>query len=1156
MPKYLYFLVFLVVSTTVCFSQERPNYKLLWEVTKRDEPSLKSYVFGTMHVQDERVFKFSDSVIPAIQNTDVFALEIDPTIVGDAVSEKLLEVKGDTNIYKEILSEEEYTRLSDKFYEINGYSFEDFSLSHPMMIESMLTPSIKKKNDKRTFLDVHLYGVANYFDREITGLEDVEDQFPEIDAIPKEELREAILELLDLDAEIAEKYHERLVEIYYSGSIEKMYYLMNGLYPIDAVMKKRNQKMVKSFDSIMQHKTIFAAVGAAHLPGNDGVLDLLKKKGYTVKAVPPTFNDPEFQYELIPKMETWKTNTYKEAGYGVQTPKMVVEVPIGPGIQSYTVADLYSGSSFNYFHIDYGKTGQPNNEEVIDKVIENQLVDEDSELIERSKIEHLGVQGTEVVLQVKGTYIRAQYFNRDAVLYAFLVESKFNEVRSKYSDAFFNSVQFFTVEKPVAVWKKREDVQGAYSVNIKGEVSDLSRITPSPENPAIEYEIYLYASRDEENKTLGLVRYNDQPLGYYINDMSVFDAQVKNILNSRGEVLGESQPITRDGIEGKVYDVLFSSNLNARAEVYFRGNRLYMILAQKLTPEEKISAEDPFMSSFKFEPYKELKLDSLVTLNESFQVKLPQRATKTEDVQFESYEAYEYNEGFNATDLVTGGSYLVQYIKVKPYTKAASLEKFYDDYSQQLLEYNDTIISSKNSMIGGLPSRQIIMHNKNTHVRQKMELLLDGQDLILLLAYVGDEELDRVDAYFKTFKKINNKATFKLSESKMDLIATHLRSGDSLQFEAAKGAFNYYEFDKKDEKTLAKLLKYSYPDDGEEYNVKNSIVNAIVSLEGAKAVKILSSFYKSGKAPNSTKVEILRILPSLETDKAYKTFFELLEKEAPLREKGASYGVFNGLNNRPKVVLDHIEQLNTFLAQDTYRDKILDTYTYIQRYDSIHGPKLNAYKKTMLSYFEEDARRYTDTLERKKSRHLTYGLISDYLYLVTTEETLTTGVRNALLTLANDVSTNSWLNIRALRMSIENNIEIAKSALTKRLEDKYSRFEVMETLLENNQKERIPESYFEKVNFAELSLYNHIGIDYDEYYPKQINYLGAFTHEDTPYLVFTFMYDEEDGAYLGVVEDQEIIFESFKQHTVHVNWNAYDIESDWQEEAIKILKEE
>ena len=186
---------------------------------------------------------------------------------------------------------------------------------------------------------------------------------------------------------------------------------------------------------------------------------------------------------------------------------------------------------------------------------------------------------------------------------------------------------------------------------------------------------------------------------------------------------------------------------------------------------------------------------------------------------------------------------------------------------------------------------------------------------------------------------------------------------------------------------------------------------------------------------------------------------------------------------------------------------------------------------------------------------LNYSLISDYLYLVGEEETLNSGIKNALVTLANDVRTNSWLNIRALRMTIENGIEIDKSALTKRLEDKYSRFEVMESLLENDLKERIPKRYFEKVDFAELSLYNHIGIDYDEYYPEQINYLGELTHKDVSYLVFTFTYDEDEEKYLGVVEDEKIDFESFKQNTVHVNWNEYATESEWKEEAIKVLEE-
>ena len=389
----------------------------------------------------------------------------------------------------------------------------------------------------------------------------------------------------------------------------------------------------------------------------------------------------------------------------------------------------------------------------------------------------------------------------------------------------------------------------------------------------------------------------------------------------------------------------------------------------------------------------------------------------------------------------------------------------------------------------------------------------------------------------------------------MDLIATHLKSGDSLQFTAAKGAFSYYEFDKKDEKALSKLLNRSYLDDAKEYNVKNNIIEAIVNLKGPKTLKTFTSFYKSDKATNSNKVKILRVLPALENDKASTTFFELLKKNAPIRKENESFGVFSGFNTKPQLVLDNMEQFISLMGEDNYRDKVLDMIVHLIKTDSVNAPKLKKSTEQMLSYFEKDALKYIDTLERKKSQHLNYGLISDYLYLADIQESPSLSTSNALVVLANDTSNNTWFKIRALILAIEKNIEVSVSSLNKRLDDKFSRYEIMQALIKNDQKDRVPKKYLEKKNFAELSLYNYTSSDYD-YFPNEIKYVGDLTHEDLPYLVYTFNYEDEETTYLGVVKNDEIDFEAFEQYNVYVNWNEYDTESDWQEEAITILNEE
>ncbi len=54
---------------------------------------------------------------------------------------------------------------------------------------------------------------------------------------------------------------------------------------LDLLLYSRNRKWAKTLDGLLPEKSLLIAVGAAHLPGKGGVIDLLRKEGYTVEPV-------------------------------------------------------------------------------------------------------------------------------------------------------------------------------------------------------------------------------------------------------------------------------------------------------------------------------------------------------------------------------------------------------------------------------------------------------------------------------------------------------------------------------------------------------------------------------------------------------------------------------------------------------------------------------------------------------------------------------------------------------------------------------------------------------------------------------------------------------------------------------------------------------
>ena len=86
----------------------------------------------------------------------------------------------------------------------------------------------------------------------------------------------------DLDAGFMNEYAEKLQDAYRRGDLDLMDSLDNLLEQSlgfrEKFMYRRNEIQANSIDSIIRHKSLFARVGAAHLPGSRGVIELLRKR--------------------------------------------------------------------------------------------------------------------------------------------------------------------------------------------------------------------------------------------------------------------------------------------------------------------------------------------------------------------------------------------------------------------------------------------------------------------------------------------------------------------------------------------------------------------------------------------------------------------------------------------------------------------------------------------------------------------------------------------------------------------------------------------------------------------------------------------------------------------------------------------------------------
>ncbi len=261
---------------------------LLWEVSGKGLAK-PSYVFGTMHLLCASDAILSDSLQYSISQAGKVYFEIDMDNMGELMGIfKYVRMKGDTKL-SDLLSPAEYERV--KQYFANNRTMIPLSMMErfkPYFIASMLSESKMPCETKNGMEEVILQAVKRE-KKEVRGLETVAFQASVFDSIPYADQAKELLKTID-SAGKEDSSTSRMLEVYRNqdlASIEKLTQEEGGGIGsyLDLFLYGRNAKWIPAMESAMKEGAVLFAVGAAHLPGNKGVLQLLKEAGYRLRPM-------------------------------------------------------------------------------------------------------------------------------------------------------------------------------------------------------------------------------------------------------------------------------------------------------------------------------------------------------------------------------------------------------------------------------------------------------------------------------------------------------------------------------------------------------------------------------------------------------------------------------------------------------------------------------------------------------------------------------------------------------------------------------------------------------------------------------------------------------------------------------------------------------
>ena len=266
---------------------ESPQYKsLFWEING-DSLAQPSYLFGTIHMIPKDSFFMPEGVKEKLESTKRLVLEIpldmNPmTMIAAAQGMIMPEGKSLQSLY----TEEEYTHITSFLNDSMNFPLPPFLIERvkPLFISQIIATNYCDGTNQESY-ELYFKEIYDHADKPISGLETAAQQMEYLNEMSLEDQAQSLLMAIE-NPEEACKQSGELVTIYRKQDLNKLLEMMGESEEVndalDKLLDERNKNWIPKIEEMIAKESIFIAVGAGHLPGKNGVIELLRRQGYSV----------------------------------------------------------------------------------------------------------------------------------------------------------------------------------------------------------------------------------------------------------------------------------------------------------------------------------------------------------------------------------------------------------------------------------------------------------------------------------------------------------------------------------------------------------------------------------------------------------------------------------------------------------------------------------------------------------------------------------------------------------------------------------------------------------------------------------------------------------------------------------------------------------
>lgn len=273
------------------------NAQILWKVEGNglEKPS---YIFGTHHVAPADMVQRVNGLTQALDDVkavygEVNMVEMNPMEMQQMVMPHVMAPADST--LSVLFTPGQLDSINTVMTSYSGQPVDvrQMDMVKPVMLTTQLAVLQSMKAfpgfDPNAQLDATIQNMAKAAGKEVGGLETFEYQLGILYDTPLSEQANDLMEAIRHDSEAIEKA-SKLADAYSSANLEEVRALLYDdpdMTPekLDKLLLTRNRNWATELPEIMASQPVFVAVGCGHLPGSEGIIELLRSQGYTLTPV-------------------------------------------------------------------------------------------------------------------------------------------------------------------------------------------------------------------------------------------------------------------------------------------------------------------------------------------------------------------------------------------------------------------------------------------------------------------------------------------------------------------------------------------------------------------------------------------------------------------------------------------------------------------------------------------------------------------------------------------------------------------------------------------------------------------------------------------------------------------------------------------------------